>query len=87
MSAYDNDPRVRKVNAGYYSVTAPGGPFNVSIWDDPDAWSVGPAIGSELFRNAGLRSREDADRWAEETTTGPFGTADEAIRSLIGDPR
>ncbi len=87
MSSYDNDPRVRKVNAGLYSVTAPGGPFDVSIWADPDEWSVGPAINSELCRNAGLRNREDADRWAEETTTGPFRTADEAIASLIGPPR
>lgn len=85
MSAYDNGPRVRRVNDHLYIVN---GDDKYGVEEvDHGSWYVGPMIGSSSYRSAGLRSREDAEAWAERTTVGPFPSRDAAIASLIGAPQ
>lgn len=66
MSAYANDPRVRKVG--------------------DDAWYLteGSTLAGRVMRVSGgmFEAASEPDRLDNPT----FGTADDAIRSLIGDP-
>lgn len=83
MSAYDNDPRVERVDEFFLAVN--GGEHFVTASSGPDDWWVDPSSSSAPLEQ--LRTRADANRWASQNARGPFPTADEAIRSLIGDPQ
>lgn len=88
MSTYDNDPRVRKVDEYQYAVDVGGDEWYVSPWRRDDSeWCARPYIGSKLARSANLRSHGEYQAWLNEVSRGPFGSADEAIRSLIGSPQ
>jgi hypothetical protein len=87
MSAYDNDPRVERVNDYFFSVSLDGERYDVIAERDPQDWYTAPGAFGRSFREAAPKSREEADAWAQATTRGPFASGDEAIRSLIGDPR
>lgn len=71
MSAYDNDPRVRKVGQDAFYVTC--------------CPSLDEAPAGRVMRVSGGRfeAATEPDRLDNPT----FGTADDAIRSLIGDPQ
>ncbi len=71
MSAYDNDPRVRRVNDRFFIVET-----------DTGRCGVDEARRGEWFAGG----RVDADS-APSNLTGPYPSPDEAIASLIGDPR
>lgn len=86
MSAYSNDPRVRKVNEYLVVVSAPDDDYCVAARNSPDDWWAGNMLGGTSDRAADCRSHEDAQEWARRTTYGPFTTADEAIHKLIGEP-
>lgn len=87
MTAYDNDPRVKHGSEYIFKVFAPDDTYMVSAWKDEHDWLIDPACDSRAMREANLRSREDADAFTARTVRGPFTSADEAIRSLIGDPQ
>jgi hypothetical protein len=87
MSAYDSDPRVEQVDECQYTVDVGGDRWCVSVWTSATEWTATPYIGSKLMRAANLRSREEAEVWMRAVERGPFRSADEAIRALIGDPR
>lgn len=71
MSAYANDPRVVRHNAGFiYTVVAAGQEFTVHAGDGP------PVREWRVYLDA-----------AGGSPVGAYATADEAIRSLIGNPR
>lgn len=84
MSAYDNDPRVQSAVDGQYRVTADD-LYLVTAWGEghDERWNV--------TLSADARVYDDSAAFAE-MLRGPnpapnlFGTADEAIHSLIGDP-
>jgi hypothetical protein len=68
VSAYDQDPRVRKVSQDAFYVTgSPGEPA------------------ARVMRVSG--GRFEAATEPERLDNPTFATADEAIRSLIGDPK
>jgi hypothetical protein len=76
VSAYDNDPRVQ-----YYD-------------DDPGIFVVrlGPGRLAGSHREGRVQPTSDGSRfeafaWGWEPVKEEFDTADEAIRSLIGDPQ
>jgi hypothetical protein len=85
VSAYDNDPRVRPVVDGQYRVTADD-LYLVTAWGEghDERWNV--------TLSADARAYDDPAVLADLLDQGEgspllFGTADEAIRSLIGNPR
>ncbi|HLL69049.1 MAG TPA: hypothetical protein VK453_25540 [Micromonosporaceae bacterium] len=86
MTAYNEDSRVRRVTEYMLSVQT-GDKYDVCAWSATDRWFAYPSLGSSAMRAADLRSREDTEEWLLQARTGPFRTADEAIASLIGDPR
>jgi len=71
VSAYGNDPRVVRANQYQYDVHADD---KYLLSDDVGGWWIDLASGAQ----------GDIKAFASR---GPFGTADEAIRSLIEDPR
>lgn len=87
MSAYDNDSRVRRHNTYLFFVEAPDDRYSVAANQHEHDWWATNMIGGTSYRAAGLRNREDAEAWAKRTARGPFYSADEAIRELIGEPR
>lgn len=87
MTHYDSDGRVRRVNDYFLVVEAPDDRYSVSANRDEHDWWIDNMIGGAASRAANLRNRADAEAWAARTARGPFYTADEAIRELIGEPR
>jgi hypothetical protein len=85
MSAYDNDPRVDWVNEYFCVISTSEDRFDVAA-DQPQEFWISPSLSSPSMRAAGLKTRDEAEQWMQRVTRGPFPTADEAIRSLIGDP-
>ena len=73
MSAYANDPRVKPIEFGDFSIDEGAA----------DSWRRG-----HVFRqDSGTWAARSAYSEPGEGTVGDFATADEAIRSLIGDPQ
>jgi hypothetical protein len=87
VSDYDSDGRVRRVNEYHFIVQAPGDEYHVSAVKDEHDWWIDPTIGGASYRAAGIKNREDAEAWAARTSDGPYRTAGEAIRKLIGEPQ
>lgn len=87
MSAYGNDPRVERVSEYHYAVDVAGDEHDVRARANINDWWAGPSIGSRSMHAANLRTRDEAEAWASSHKYGPFPTADEAIRHLIGDPQ
>lgn len=87
MNAYANDHRVRWVNEYFCVVDVDGDTYDVHTSASLTDWYASPSIGSRSWYNAGLRNRDDVEAWAKRTKRGPFGSADEALYSLIGVPR
>lgn len=87
MSAYDNDRRVEMISEYHYSVDVAGDDNDVNAQANINDWWAGPSIGSRSMHAANLRTRDEAEAWCQSHTYGPFATADEAIRHLIGDPQ
>jgi hypothetical protein len=87
MSAYDNDPRVRWESPGDWSV----GAYSVHVLPDIDI----PAGCEDQFREWSGVVVAELDGWhatirdgaSPFQVVGVYPTADEAIRSLIGDPQ
>lgn len=86
-TAYANDPRVTAKDEYIFEVVAPDDRYTVSAWRNTNDWLIDPARDSNARREANIRGRQDAEAFTARTVRGPFGSADEAIRSLIGDPR
>ncbi len=86
MSAYDNDPRVERVDE-YRTEVRADDLFDVFAWSSEDRWYTVPALTSRAMREADLPSREAAEAWLRQRRTGPFPSRDAAIASLIGGPR
>jgi hypothetical protein len=74
MSAYDNHPRVQRYEDGVYVLRLDGLPG----FSDRQDGRVQPTEDGSRF---------EAFAWTWEPVKEEFDTADEAIRSLIGDPR
>lgn len=72
MSAYDNDPRVTRTDdaAGAYQLQHPGDYRVMRVWQRRDGSWVAQPYGGPTPGGY----------------LGEYATADEAIRSLIGDP-
>lgn len=87
MSAYANDPRVTMVNEHHFTVIAPDDTYDVSAWRSFSDWLIDPARNSRARREGDIRSREEAEAFTAATVRGPFQSADDAIRSPIGDPQ
>lgn len=71
MRAYDSDPRVTEVDACQYRVSSGGQQWDVHR--SPGGWCGEWVDGGWWYTDGNARLE--------------FGTADEAIRSLIGDPQ
>lgn len=89
MSVYDNDSRVDRLNAHTFVVDVAGdGSDDHAVNEEPAGrWWTSPMIGSATMRAANLRDRDEAEAWATASTVGPYSTLDDAVRSLIGNPR
>jgi hypothetical protein len=74
VSAYDGDPRVTRYNEGIYVLRLDGMPGVSGIQDA----RVQPSSDGSNF---------EAFTWGWNPIKHEFPTADEAIRSLIGDPQ
>jgi predicted RNase H-like HicB family nuclease len=85
VSAYDNDPRVRSIGTTFYEVMVGDKVYEVTARRNETDWISYPTFGSSTFQ--GLKTREETEAALESATQGPFASADEAFRSLIGDPR
>jgi len=85
VSAYGSDPRVQ---IGPYEawVASPDGPKYIFVAANRDDWVVAPASASTELRSAHDRKDEAAIR-AIIDVNPHFGSFDEAIRSLIGEPQ
>lgn len=76
MSAYDSDPRVKRL-ADCFEVAGPGGTHEV-VWLGAAWVAVDPAT-------AAAESKADFD--TRVAALPRHASADEAIASVIGDPR
>jgi hypothetical protein len=79
VNAYANDPRVTRANDYQYDVH---GDDEYLVSDSAVTRPVAPS--SEWWIDLGILAAGDK---ASFTSRGPFATADDAIRSLIGDPQ
>ena len=83
MSAYGNHPRVKAEQHGEFAVTMPGIPGDeVTGWVD----QLGPGDQWRSYITSGTVASRDAlgqRGWQQRL----HDTADDAIRSLIGDPQ
>jgi hypothetical protein len=71
MSAYTNDSRVHKVSEDLFRVLVDGDRFTV-FTDLDDRWLIQPPVVAKCTRV-----------WSNDS----FGSADDAIRELIGEPQ
>jgi hypothetical protein len=85
VSGYDNDPRVTRTGDYCYQVVAGADVYEVTAVRSETDWVAYPAFGARSMQ--GLMTREQAEAALESATRGPFASADEAIHSLIEDPR
>jgi hypothetical protein len=74
VSAYDNDPRVT-------DLTGKGGAFAVTAVPDR-----APIMMVRSNVEGGFTAWQPGEEWAFAAEKPVFPTADEAIRSLIGEP-
>ena len=82
MSAYDNDPRVRRANDIQYDVHGDD-KYLVTDLGSKGCW-IDLSAGSNSMREAVLLPPQDR---LIDISWGPHPSVDDAIRLLIGDPR
>jgi hypothetical protein len=84
-SRYSNDPRVRRLPSGSWEFDGPGDvvyeAHPVRVGDPDGPWLVGPSPAPDAVLG-------DTDAYkAWEAALPRFGSADEAIASVIGGPQ
>jgi hypothetical protein len=69
MNELINDPRVEQVNDYHFVVVGPADKYDVfASSEELGAWVTTPALDGQSTRAANLRSRDEADEWARQTT-------------------